>query len=123
MRNAFSPEAWEHISVNDIDARTGMTKEAKSHVETIVKTARESGFGLGGRGFHMWHEMEVEISEEDKMLRALAKSMGVAIVDAEMIYKEFKEFDADNSGTMDANEFKNMMIKMHGGMEPTQTQL
>jgi hypothetical protein len=125
MKNVFSTEAWEQATgiSQDIDARSGLTKKTKEHVETIVKQAKETGFSIGGRSAANWHEFEVEISEEEMMLRALAKSTGVAIIDAEMIYKEFKEFDTDNSGTMDASEFRNMMIKMHGGMEPTPTQL
>lgn len=122
MKSTFPSETWEHVGER-VNPRTGITKETKKHVETIALETRDSIFGDKASGLQKWEAMEVEISDEDKMLRALAKSMGVAVVDAEAIYKEFKEFDTDDSGTMDASEFKAMMVKMHGGHEPTPTQL
>jgi len=70
-----------------------------------------------------WDDFVIELTDEDKMLRSLAKGMEVPLIDAEMIYAEFKKFDEDGSGTMDAAEFKAMLIHMHGGMEPTPKQL
>merc|ERR1719160_1404668 len=62
----------------------------------------------------------IEISEEDKYIRQMAKEHDVPIPDAEDVYKAFKKVDADSSGVIDREEFEVLVRDLHQGIEVRQ---
>mmetsp|Transcript_52232 Transcript_52232/g.121951 ORF Transcript_52232/g.121951 Transcript_52232/m.121951 type:complete len:630 (+) Transcript_52232:100-1989(+) len=53
-----------------------------------------------------------DISEDQKMVRNVAKSMGRSILEIEKLYDEFRKLDTDGSNTLESNEFK-VLIQRH----------
>ncbi|CAE7908105.1 TNNC1, partial [Symbiodinium sp. KB8] len=53
-----------------------------------------------------------DISEDQKMVRSVAKSLGRTILEVEKLYDEFRKLDADNSNTLERDEFK-VLIQRH----------
>ncbi|CAD7961934.1 unnamed protein product [Amoebophrya sp. A25] len=62
----------------------------------------------------MEFDMDKNLSEDIIKVRALARKYGVTVDDAEMLRKKFNLFDADGSGFIDKDEFKQVLQAFMG---------
>jgi Ca2+-binding EF-hand superfamily protein len=58
------------------------------------------------------HALNVELSEEERLVRTVAKKLDLDMPTAERIHKLFCEFDTDGSGLIEFDEFENMVARM-----------
>lgn len=65
----------------------------------------------------------IELTEEDKYIRQVAKEYEVPIPDAEDVYKAFKKVDVDGSGEIDREEFEILVRDMNKGIDLRQRQI
>merc|ERR1711904_371109 len=63
------------------------------------------------------HFADIEISEEDKYVRAIADEKGISRIDADDVYSAFKKVDADASGIVDKEEFEVLVKDLHKGVD------
>lgn len=129
MQSAFNAEAWAETGAWLDPAPSGAQSHGR-HAERQRQLGQEAAAFLKERKLAAldkdtphWDDMKVELTEKDVRLRQLAKMTHVPIVDVECIHAEFCKFDADNSGFLDRDEFRNMLVDMHRGVEPTKSQL
>lgn len=64
------------------------------------------------------HFFETDLSEDEKALRQLAKQHNISVVDVEEIRERFREIDVNGGGSIDQDEFRNLMKKICKGSMP-----
>jgi len=95
-----------------------------SFVEKVSKESSDYAISDDGDGFGITHKnkppdkelvsyfSENHLSKQERTLRAVARKHDIPLLDAEKIYKHFRRYDVDGGGTIDREEFSNVVQDM-----------
>lgn len=128
MLDAFSESTWDSCGVeNPRVAQERLEQEALEALkgDEDILSQRDDSWepDKGEVPMDLDRTFDFELTEEDKMMRAMARNTGVPIFDVEAIHKEFQKWDLDNSGFIDFDELRALLTHMHHGMTPTPQQI
>jgi Ca2+-binding EF-hand superfamily protein len=84
--------------------------------EAFSRADKDADGLLSFKEFAIWFsshgfQEEFNVDEEEQWKRRMSRTLGIPLVDLDMYKRNFDKFDADGSGTIDREEFYDMLLK------------